>query len=218
MVRKSTTRELLKRLDNLQAMAKMKSSEPVLICLDEWLASNEQGTFCDYIDMKLQNKSDNVVIIIDDMLISIDIYLPTQLLYYSDKEQVKKFVQATDEADEKRYMEMYIQVFEELFELDDIPDKQYFMTTPTLNCLHHSHWSNGRWLTDEEVRERFYEKRLAENTMKYDVLADVFSESNYLFYKDFLEHYKILSIEELVERYKDQRFFKMTRTEQVTQW
>lgn len=213
MVRKSTTRELLKRLDNLQAMAKMKSSEPVLICLDEWLASNEQGTFCDYIDMKLQNKSDNVVIIIDDMLISIDIYLPTQLLYYSDKEQVKKFVQATDEADEKRYMEMYIQVFEELFELDDIPDKQYFMTTPTLNCLHHSHWSNGRWLTDEEVRERFYEKRLAENTMKYDVLADVFSESNYLFYKDFLEHYKVLSIEELVERYKDQRFFKMTWTE-----
>ena len=213
MVRKSTIRELLKRLDNLQAMAKMKSSEPVLICLDEWLASNEQGTFCDYIDMKLQNKSDNVVIIIDDMLISIDIYLPTQLLYYSDKEQVKKFVQATDEADEKRYMEMYIQVFEELFELDDIPDKQYFMTTPTLNCLHHSHWSNGRWLTDEEVRERFYEKRLAENTMKYDVLADVFSESNYLFYKDFLEHYKILSIEELVERYKDQRFFKMTWTE-----
>ena len=216
MVRKSTTRELLKRLDNLQAMAKMKSSEPVLICLDEWLASNEQGTFCDYIDMKLQNKSDNVVIIIDDMLISIDIYLPTQLLYYSDKEQVKKFVQATDEADEKRYMEMYIQVFEELFELDDIPDKQYFMTTPTLNCLHHSHWSNGRWLTDEEVRERFYEKRLAENTMKYDVLADVFSESNYLFYKDFLEHYKVLSIEELVERYKDQRFFKMTWTEQVS--
>ena len=213
MVRKSTIRELLKRLDNLQAMAKMKSSEPVLICLDEWLASNEQGTFCDYIDMKLQNKSDNVVIIIDDMLISIDIYLPTQLLYYSDKEQVKKFVQATDEADEKRYMEMYIQVFEELFELDDIPDKQYFMTTPTLNCLHHSNWSNGRWLTDEEVRERFYEKRLAENTMKYDVLADVFSESNYLFYKDFLEHYKILSIEELVERYKDQRFFKMTWTE-----
>ena len=58
MVRKSTTRELLKRLDNLQAMAKMKSSEPVLICLDEWLASNEQGTFCDYIDMKLQNKSE----------------------------------------------------------------------------------------------------------------------------------------------------------------
>lgn len=213
MVRKSTTRELLKRLDNLQAMAKMKSSEPVLICLDEWLASNEQGTFCDYIDMKLQNKSDNVVIIIDDMLISIDIYLPTQLLYYSDKEQVKKFVQATDEADEKRYMEMYIQVFEELFELDDIPDKQYFMTTPTLNCLHHSHWSNGRWLTDEEVRERFYEKRLAENTRKYDVLADVFSENKCLFYKDFLEHYKVLSIEELVERYKDQRFFKMTWTE-----
>ena len=208
----------MKRLDNLQAMAKMKSSEPVLICLDEWLASNEQGTFCDYIDMKLQNKSDNVVIIIDDMLISIDIYLPTQLLYYLDKEQVKKFVQATDEADEKRYMEMYIQVFEEMFELNDIPDKEYYMTTPTLNCLHHSHWSNGRWLTDEEVRERFYEKRLAENTMKYDVLADVFSESNYLFYKDFLEHYKILSIEELVERYKDQRFFKMTRTEQVTQW
>ena len=50
MVRKSTTRELLKRLDNLQVMAKMKSSEPVLICLDEWLKSNEQGTFADYMN------------------------------------------------------------------------------------------------------------------------------------------------------------------------
>lgn len=218
MVRKSTTRELLKRLDNLQSMAKMKSSEPVLICLDEWLKSNEQGTFADYIDMKLQNKADSTVIMIDDMLISIDIYLPTQLLYYLDKEQVKEFVQAADEADEKRYMEMYIQVFEEVFELNDIPDKQYFMTTPTLNCLHQSEWSDGRWLTDEEIRERFYERIVAENATKYDVLADVFSKNNYLIYKDFLEHYKTLSIEELVERYKDQRFFKMTWTGQVTQW
>ena len=65
-------------------------------------------------------------------------------------------------------------------------------------------------MTDEELREQHYEGCLADNALRYDVLADVFSENKCLFYKDFLEHYKVLSIEELVERYKDQRFFKMT--------
>lgn len=213
MIKKAKTKELLKRLDSLQAIANKKSASPVLVSLEEWMKSKEQGTFCDYINKKLQNKSPDSTVIIDDMILSIDIYLPTQLLFDADKDTVKKFVQAASERDENLFMELYIQVFEEMFELNDIPDKEYYMTTPILNFLHHSLWKDGRWLTDEELREQHYESCLADNALRYDVLADVFSENKCLFYKDFLEHYKVLSIEELVERYKDQRFFKMTWTE-----
>ncbi len=135
-------------------------------------------------------------------------YIPTEILFDAEKDVVKELVKAASESDEIKFIKLYIELFDELFDLGEIPDKNYYMTTPKLNFLHGSKGYFGRYLTDEEVRQEYFESELSENALSYDVCAEVFSKSNLSFYKDFLDHYKVLSIEQLVERYKDQRFFK----------
>ena len=46
---------------------------------------------------------------------------------------------------------------------------------------------------------------------KIDILQNSMLNNASDFVKDFYEHYKVLPIDELVERYKDQKFFKMTK-------
>lgn len=155
MVRKSTTKELLKRLDNLQAMINRKSDAVVCVDMKDWLESSEEGSFNDYINRKTSKMSDGVVLI-DDFIIAIEIYLPTVFLYdIDDKTVIQKFVDATFNEDKKEYMKLYIQVFDEIF-------------------------------ADAEI-----------------------SCSEKSFYHDFIEHYRTMSIDELVERYEDEMFFKM---------
>ena len=86
------------------------------------------------------------------------------------------------------------------------------MTTPTLNFLHNALGDGTRFLTDEEARQRYYERELWSSALSFDTCSEVFTEACNLFYKDFLDHFKILSVEELLERYKDPRFFKMIRS------
>lgn len=160
MPKKVINKELLKRLDRLQSMVHIKSSEAVIVALKDWFESDDDGRFNDYIESKMRNKSQDVTLIIDDMLLSCDLYIPSELIFSAEKQVVKAFVKAVTESDEVRFMELYISLFEEYLAVD----------------------------------------------------ADVFSESGREFYKDFLEHYKILSIEELVERYKDKKFFHMIKS------
>lgn len=46
---------------------------------------------------------------------------------------------------------------------------------------------------------------------KYDDTKSKLIKTND-FFQDFMEHFKLLSVEDLVERYKNQRFFKMIRS------
>lgn len=211
MVKRATNKELLKRLDKLQSMVKVKSSESVLVVLEDWIESKIDGTFSDYIESKLKGKAADVTVIIDDMLLETDMYLPCELIFDSTKDVIKKFVKAAGESNEIQFMKMFIELFEEAFDLHDVLDREYYMTTPKLNFLHHSTYECGRWLTDEELRQRHYERELQYSASGFDICSEIFTESGSLFYKDFLEHYKILTVEELVERYKDQRFFHMIK-------
>ena len=212
MVKRTRNKDLLKRLDKLQSMVITKTGDAVIIDFETWFKSKEKGKFSDYIRRTLANKPDDITVIIDDMLLETSMYLPCELIYDSPKDVIKKFVKAASESDEIQFMKMFIELFEEAFDLHDVPDREYFMTTPELNCLHQSHFENGRWLTDEEVRQRYYERELWSSALSFDTCSEVFTEAGNLFYKDFLDHFKILSVEELVERYKDQRFFKMIRS------
>ena len=47
---------------------------------------------------------------------------------------------------------------------------------------------------------------------EFEIVREVISELSTPFYLDFFNHYKKLSVEELVERYKDQRFFEKQTT------
>ena len=199
---------MMQRLELLQAMADKESSEPVVVGVESWLESKDKGTFADYIEKQLKNKSSDVTLIIDDLILETGMYIPTDILFDAEKAVVKEFVKAASESDEIKFIKLYTELFEELFELGDIPDRNYYMTTPKLSCSHESQFEGGKWLTDEELRQKRYEQDLRYNALSYDVCAEVFSKSNLSFYKDFLDHYKVLPIEQLVERYKDQQFFR----------
>ena len=212
MIKRARNKELLKRLDKLQSIVITKTTEAVIIDLETWLKSKEKGKFSDYIKRLLANKSDDTTVIIDNMLLETSMYLPCELIYDSPKDVIKKFVKAASESDDIQFMKMFIELFEEAFDLHDVPDREYFMTTPTLNFLHNAHGDGTRFLTDEEARQRYYEMELEHSASCFDICSDIFTEAGNLFYKDFLEHFKLLSVEDLVERYKDQRFFKMIRS------
>lgn len=212
MVKRTRNKELLKRLDKLQSMVITKATEVVIIDFETWFKSKEKGKFSDYIRRTLANKPDDITVIIDDMLLETSMYLPCELIYDSPKDVIKKFVKAASESDEIQFMKMFIELFEEAFDLHDVPDREYFMTTPTLNFLHNALGDGTRFLTDEEARQQYYERELWSSALSFDTCSEVFTEAGNLFYKDFLDHFKLLSVEELVERYKDQKFFKMIRS------
>lgn len=155
MVRKSATRELLKRLDNIQALMQRKSTGVLLVSIKEYLASDASGTFSEYITEKTAGMSDDTRLLIDDMSIGIDIYIPSYPLFEVDKNTMQELVRATESQDKRRYMEIFKQTFESLFKGITEPAK------------------DGS------------------------------------FFKDFMEHYKTMSVDDLVERYENQRFFKI---------
>ncbi len=211
MVKMTRNKELLKRLEALQVIANRKcSSEVIYIDLEEFLAS-KFSDFETFFKEKTKKSSDDTVVIVDDMPLQVNIYLDTDLILSSPKDVILKFFKAAEKNDEIEYMKLYIQLFEEAFDLKDIPSKEYFMTDPSLNFLNGSLFADGKHWTEEEHRERYWEMEVSEIADKFDVYAEVFAKMS-PFYKDFMEHFKILSVEELVERYKDQRFFKMIRS------
>lgn len=173
MIKKATTKELLKKLNNLQVMVNKRTDQPILISLKEWMESSYSGTFGSYINIKLKNIESDVTLIIDDMLLETNMYLDTTILFYENKESFKKLLEYASNGNDIAFMEKYIEVFQGFFEQD----------------------------------------------MGYDDLCkkadscriNLINKNPFL--KDFFNHYRVLSIEELVERYKDQRFSKMCNTQ-----
>ncbi len=153
MIKKSR-KELLKRLNDLQDMMNRKNDTVIYASLEDWMDSDDQGTFNDYINKQVKGLADATVLV-DDMLLDTPLYVPVTFLFDTDKDTMKTLVKAASESDEKEFMKIYIQVFDEMF-------------------------------ADNEIHAK---------------------EGS--FYQDFMEHYKSLSIEELVERYEDRRFFKI---------
>lgn len=155
MVKRTATRELLKRLDNIQTLMQRKSVGVLMVSIEEYLTSDGSGTFSEYITEKTAGMSDDTKLLIDDMSIAIDLYIPSYPLFEADKNTMQELVRATESQDKSRYMEIFIQVFESLFE---------GITEPVRGGT---------------------------------------------FCKDFMEHYKTMSVDDLVERYENQKFFKM---------
>lgn len=153
MIKKSR-KELLKRLNDLQDIMKKKTDLVLCLSLEDWMKSDDQGTFYEYIHRKVKGYAEATVIV-DDMLLDTPLYIPVEFLFDTDKDTMKPFVKAALDSDEKQFMELYIKVFDEMF-------------------------------SDKDVKA---------------------NEGS--FYQDFMEHYKSVSIEELVERYEDRRFFQV---------
>ncbi len=69
MIKRISKAKMMQGLELLQAMADKESSEPVVVGLETWLESKDKGTFGDYIEKQLKNKSSDVTLIIDDLIL-----------------------------------------------------------------------------------------------------------------------------------------------------
>ena len=164
MVRRSKNKELLKRLDEIQSKMKRKSTETVLVSVEDWLETTGTETFVEYCEKQLEFKSPGTTVIIDDFILQTDMYLDLKCIVVLSKDEVKKFIKLATSS-EIDFMKNYIEAFEKLYVVRG---------------------------------DNRASKNSQESILKY-------SGS---FVKDFYKHYKVLSIEQLVERYKDQSFFK----------
>lgn len=166
MVKKLKSKELLKRLDNLQHMMKYKDSESVFVSVEEWIETTGTETFIEYCEKRMKSKTHDTVILIDDMILESDMYLELDCILVLSKDEVSEFIKLTNSSEE--FMKKYIEAFEDLYVIKE----------------------NGNRIPE---------------------MQETILKNSSAFVKDFYEQYKILSVEELVERYKDKRFFSKNR-------
>lgn len=167
MVKKLKSKELLKRLDNLQHQMKRKDSESVFVSIEKWIASDEDESenFIEYCERLTNYKTGTVLI--DDLILQTDMYLDMNCVFAQSKKFVKELIELSTTS-ETEFLKKYILAFEDLYVVK----------------------GNGNRVPEMQ-------KSLLSNCNE--------------FINDFYEQYKILSVEELVERYKDQRFFSKNR-------
>lgn len=136
--------------------------------------------------------------VFDDMNISCDMYLPTEpIIEGGSPEQIREFMRLADSGDEIGYMAAYVELFKAFIELPEL--------NPNPKIYSHSLYHNGRWLSDEELKAQRIEQDETERALILEVWRQQLKDSPALL--DLLDHFDKLSLPELVERYKDQRFF-----------
>lgn len=204
MIKRVITKSaLLKKLEQLEEKVQIKNSTPIVLDLEQWLNSDSQSPSFAHEALMLKERYPTATIIMDTMIIeSENMYLDTGLILMSDKKTIQSFVNLEDDTE---YMKKYIELFNDWIGVNDIEPKSEYIKK--LNFIHDkSLFADGRYWTKEEQYEKCYQEAIERNELINQTVRDVLSELSRPFLLDFFEHYKKLSVEELVERYKDKRF------------
>lgn len=199
MIKKMSKAKMIQRLENLQSKMQYKTSIPIVLDLEKWINSNNQSSSFGKYVLNIEKKNPNAVIIIDDMLLETDMYLPTEIILSEGKETIKRFIDLALNHSEVDYMKAYIELFNEQFGIDE-PDCSWKYPGSTRR------FDGERWSTDEEEKQRCFNLERKKHADSIEVTRNVLKESPVIL--DFFDHYKKLTVEEMVERYKDQRFFR----------
>ncbi|MNW61327.1 hypothetical protein D3C74_393770 [compost metagenome] len=130
---------------------------PIIIDLDDWLKSDDASeSFADYVSM-IADKPNVTTLIINSLILEVEMYLPTDIIYTQTKECIQAFADIAMSGNEIEFMRMYLDLCIYHFNLNDKESKTYIDSNLTLS--------------------------------------------------DIRDNYNVLSIQELVERYKDKKFF-----------
>lgn len=211
MIKKINKIQMIKRLEHLHSKVESKTSIPMIIDLEKWLNSDDKSSSFDEYVLEIQKKNPNTTIIIDDMILQTNMYIDIGLILNSDRQTLKLFVSLAKQEDEIQYMKSYTELFHSWMGINDLEPKE-----ETIKKLNHYHdkscFVNGRYLTVEEQIEEHLRNKVKHYEMKIQVAREVLSELSNPFYLDFFDHYKKLTVEELIERYKEQSFFDIANS------
>lgn len=143
---------------------------------------------------------DDTVCIYDDMVVEPDeMYIGTGIILLESKEIIQRFIDLALNHSEMDYMKAYIELFNEKFGVDE-PDYSWKYPGSIRR------FDGKRWSTDEEEKQKHFERERKDYADSVESIRNVLKVSPLLL--DFFDNYKKLTVEELVERYKDQRFFR----------
>lgn len=150
---------------------------------------------------KLYGVTDKTKWLIDDFYTTPDdLYLPVEpIWYFADLEQRRKFIELAA-SDSVQWLKGYIEFLKTFFEINEIDyDPKVYSRTLAIG---------GRWLTDEELKQQNIERQIKDRDMKIDVAKEMMQK--YPAIVDLLEQFDKLSVPELLERYKNQKWFVKT--------
>ena len=150
---------------------------------------------------KLYGVTDKTKWLIDDFYTVPDgVYLPSQPIWcFTTLDQRRKFIELAH-SDSIQWLHLYIEFLKTFFEIEEIDyDPKIY---------HHSFFSCGHWLTDEELKKDSIEQQIKFRNIAIDVAKEMMQK--YPAIVDLLEQFDKLSVPELLERYKDQKWFVKT--------
>lgn len=150
---------------------------------------------------KLYGVTDKTKWLIDDFCTTPDdLYLPTEpIWYFADLEQRRKIIELAA-SDSVQWLNSYIELLKTFFEINEIDYDP--------EIIPHSIFSCGHWLTDEELKQQNIERQIKDRNMVIDVAKEMMQK--YPAIVDLLEQFDKLSVPELLERYKNQKWFVKT--------
>lgn len=204
---KSKKAYISKILNRLQTHFDTKDSYPVIISLDEWLNSDDQSlSFADYVK-RVNNKHPNATILVDYMILETNLNVDDDIILTASKETIQMFVDIAKQNDELKYMQEYIKLFDGWADIDDLEPKEEYIKRLSFYD-DRTIFINGRYLSKQECMDMSYQNTVERYELRVQTMREVLSEASTPFYLDFFDHYKNLSVDELIERYKNNNFLK----------
>ena len=213
MIKKAKRTTIFNRLEQLETVQKKKQFIPVIV-LDleadgrfstgnikhEWMFFETMQEVDRYFHT-LPGITEKTKIIVNDMLCVPDgLYLPADLiLAYTTLEQRRKFIELAA-SDSVQWLNSYIEFLKTFFEIEEIDYAPKVYSHTFCYC--------GHWLTDEELKQDNIERQIKFRNIAIDVAKEMMQK--YPAIVDLLEQFDKLSVPELLERYKDQKWFVKT--------
>jgi len=212
MIRKAKRTTIFNRLEQLERLQQNKNFISVLcvdvedtgfftIGLGEDKKHFESMEDVEVYAKKLYGVTDKTKWLIDDFYTTPDdLYLPCEpIWYFADLEQRRKIIELAA-SDSVQWLNSYIEFLKTFFEINEIDYDPKVYSHTLCYC--------GHWLTDEELKQDNIERQIKDRNMKIDVAKEVMQK--YPAIVDLLEQFDKLSVPELLERYKDQKWFVKT--------
>lgn len=210
MIRKAKRTTIFNRLEQLERLQQNKNFISVL-CVDvedtgfftiglgvDKKCFESMGDVEVYVK-KLYGITDKTKWLIDDFCTTPDdLYLPSEpVWYFADLEQRRKIIELAA-SDSVQWLNSYIELLKTFFEINEIDyDPKIYSHTLAVG---------GRWLTDEELKQDNIEQQIKFRNIAIDVAKKTMQK--YPAIVDLLEQFDKLSVPELLERYKDHKWFK----------
>ncbi len=145
-----------------------------------------------------QTISEKTKFFVDDFFTVPDnLYLPSELLWTDINAAIRREFIEMAKSDPAKWLQAYIDLLKDIFEINEI-DYNPPIISHSIRCGDH-------WLTDDELREQNIQRQIEFRQTAISVGKEIMQ--HYPAVVDLLEQFDKMTVPDLLERYKDQKWF-----------